>query len=171
MHPDPASALHAQAVQPEEQEAESRKTRSELGEGSDTLPELIVEPTAAWSMSFMGSHEYLALEIIKREGHGSAVNWWMFSFFLHELLCGKTPFKGSGDRPAVQHDQPAAALPGDRRRCTLNPVPTAPAKSQVTATQGYNSSIAMRYALRLRLRLTLVKHRVYDKLNPLSPMG
>eukprot|EP00252_Welwitschia_mirabilis_P023664 TRINITY_DN6751_c0_g1_i1.p1 TRINITY_DN6751_c0_g1~~TRINITY_DN6751_c0_g1_i1.p1 ORF type:complete len:174 (+),score=28.72 TRINITY_DN6751_c0_g1_i1:57-578(+) len=45
-------------------------------------------------MSFVGTHEYLAPEIIKGEGHGSAVDWWTFGIFLYELLHGKTPFKG-----------------------------------------------------------------------------
>ncbi|XP_074581143.1 serine/threonine-protein kinase D6PK-like [Curcuma longa] len=66
-----------------------------------TLPELVVEPTTARSMSFVGTHEYLAPEIIKGEGHGSAVDWWTFGIFLHELLYGKTPFKGSGNRATL----------------------------------------------------------------------
>lgn len=52
-------------------------------------------------MSFVGTHEYLAPEIIKGEGHGSAVDWWTFGIFLHELLYGKTPFKGSGNRATL----------------------------------------------------------------------
>lgn len=66
-----------------------------------TLPELLAEPTAARSMSFVGTHEYLAPEIIKGEGHGSAVDWWTFGIFLYELLYGKTPFKGSGNRATL----------------------------------------------------------------------
>ncbi|XP_010909306.1 serine/threonine-protein kinase D6PKL1 [Elaeis guineensis] len=65
------------------------------------LPELIAEPTNARSMSFVGTHEYLAPEIIKGEGHGSAVDWWTFGIFLYELLFGKTPFKGSGNRATL----------------------------------------------------------------------
>ncbi|KAL3690428.1 hypothetical protein R1sor_016737 [Riccia sorocarpa] len=65
------------------------------------LPELIAEPTAARSMSFVGTHEYLAPEIIKGEGHGSAVDWWTFGIFLYELLHGKTPFKGTGNRATL----------------------------------------------------------------------
>lgn len=65
------------------------------------LPELIAEPTSARSMSFVGTHEYLAPEIIKGEGHGSAVDWWTFGIFLYELLFGKTPFKGSGNRATL----------------------------------------------------------------------
>nr|GEZ22892.1 hypothetical protein [Tanacetum cinerariifolium] len=39
------------------------------------LPELMVEPTSGKSMSFVRTHEYLALEIFKGEGHESVVNW------------------------------------------------------------------------------------------------
>ncbi|XP_061362900.1 serine/threonine-protein kinase D6PK-like [Gastrolobium bilobum] len=79
----------------------SRKPRAEPGMPSSTLPELVAEPTSARSMSFVGTHEYLAPEIIKGEGHGSAVDWWTFGIFLHELLYGKTPFKGSGNRATL----------------------------------------------------------------------
>jgi serine/threonine protein kinase len=79
----------------------TRKARSELGQNAGTLPELVAEPTSARSMSFVGTHEYLAPEIIKGEGHGSAVDWWTFGIFLHELLYGKTPFKGSGNRATL----------------------------------------------------------------------
>ncbi|KAH9607190.1 hypothetical protein KSS87_021256 [Heliosperma pusillum] len=65
------------------------------------LPELMAEPTNARSMSFVGTHEYLAPEIIKGEGHGSAVDWWTFGIFMYELLFGKTPFKGSGNRATL----------------------------------------------------------------------
>jgi serine/threonine protein kinase len=47
-----------------------------MGNQVSPLPELIAEPTNARSMSFVGTHEYLAPEIIKGEGHGSAVDWW-----------------------------------------------------------------------------------------------
>ncbi|CAA6656498.1 unnamed protein product [Spirodela intermedia] len=79
-----------------------RKPRAEQSGGhSATLLELVAEPTAARSMSFVGTHEYLAPEIIKGEGHGSAVDWWTFGIFLHELLYGKTPFKGSSNRATL----------------------------------------------------------------------
>ncbi|XP_060193726.1 serine/threonine-protein kinase D6PK-like [Lycium barbarum] len=64
-------------------------------------PELLAEPTSARSMSFVGTHEYLAPEIIKGEGHGSAVDWWTFGIFLYELLFGQTPFKGAGNRATL----------------------------------------------------------------------
>ncbi|KAK8637463.1 hypothetical protein V6N13_064882 [Hibiscus sabdariffa] len=77
------------------------KVKNELDRQVRPLPELIAEPTDARSMSFVGTHEYLAPEIIKGEGHGSAVDWWTFGIFLYELLFGKTPFKGAGNRATL----------------------------------------------------------------------
>ena len=79
----------------------SSKLKNEVGNQVMPLPELIAEPTGAKSMSFVGTHEYLAPEIIKGEGHGSAVDWWTFGIFLYELLFGKTPFKGPGNRATL----------------------------------------------------------------------
>ncbi|KAG7017784.1 hypothetical protein SDJN02_19650, partial [Cucurbita argyrosperma subsp. argyrosperma] len=77
------------------------KPKSEVYHQVSPLPELIAEPTSARSMSFVGTHEYLAPEIIKGEGHGSAVDWWTFGIFLYELLFGRTPFKGAGNRATL----------------------------------------------------------------------
>uniref|UniRef100_A0A5B6ZXG5 non-specific serine/threonine protein kinase n=1 Tax=Davidia involucrata TaxID=16924 RepID=A0A5B6ZXG5_DAVIN len=77
------------------------KPKTEIYHQASPLPELIAEPTSARSMSFVGTHEYLAPEIIKGEGHGSAVDWWTFGIFLYELLFGKTPFKGAGNRATL----------------------------------------------------------------------
>ncbi|CAK9858773.1 unnamed protein product [Sphagnum jensenii] len=81
--------------------AKNTKPKMEMGYPITPLPELIAEPTGARSMSFVGTHEYLAPEIIKGDGHGSAVDWWTFGIFLYELLYGKTPFKGSGNRATL----------------------------------------------------------------------
>ncbi|KAF8048986.1 hypothetical protein N665_2336s0005 [Sinapis alba] len=79
----------------------TRKTQTDVFRShSGSLPELVAEPNTK-SMSFVGTHEYLAPEIIKGEGHGSAVDWWTFGIFVHELLYGKTPFKGSGNRATL----------------------------------------------------------------------
>lgn len=77
------------------------KQKNDVQNQVTPLPELIAEPTNARSMSFVGTHEYLAPEIIKGEGHGSAVDWWTFGIFLFELLFGRTPFKGSANRATL----------------------------------------------------------------------
>lgn len=66
-------------------------------EVEDDEPELVAEPINAKSMSFVGTHEYLAPEVISGQGHGSAVDWWTFGVFLYELLYGRTPFKGENN--------------------------------------------------------------------------
>ncbi|CAK9174328.1 unnamed protein product [Ilex paraguariensis] len=80
----------------------NRKSKSDFGLFvGGSLPELMAEPSNVRSMSFVGTHEYLAPEIIRGEGHGSAVDWWTFGIFLYELLHGTTPFKGSGNRATL----------------------------------------------------------------------
>ncbi|KAG5126299.1 hypothetical protein JHK82_027134 [Glycine max] len=81
--------------------AKARKLKNDLGAQLRSLPQLVAEPTDARSNSFVGTHEYLAPEIIKGEGHGAAVDWWTFGVFLYELLYGRTPFKGSNNEETL----------------------------------------------------------------------
>ncbi|XP_057540265.1 serine/threonine-protein kinase WAG1-like [Amaranthus tricolor] len=66
---------------------------------SDVVPkihfgEFVVEPTGAFSKSCVGTHEYLAPELVNGNGHGNAVDWWAFGVLIYELIYGTTPFKG-----------------------------------------------------------------------------
>ncbi|KAF3779050.1 Serine/threonine-protein kinase [Nymphaea thermarum] len=60
-----------------------------------SVPDVVAEPADVRSMSFVGTHEYLAPEIISGDGHGSAVDWWTLGIFVFELLYGVTPFRGA----------------------------------------------------------------------------
>lgn len=62
--------------------------------GHHSRPEFVAEPIDVRSMSFVGTHEYLAPEIVSGEGHGSAVDWWTLGIFIFELFYGVTPFRG-----------------------------------------------------------------------------
>lgn len=72
----------------------TRRTRKKKRSARCGSLEIIAEPIEVRSMSFVGTHEYLAPEIISGEGHGNAVDWWTLGVFMFELLYGITPFKG-----------------------------------------------------------------------------
>ncbi|KAK9078716.1 hypothetical protein SSX86_002773 [Deinandra increscens subsp. villosa] len=57
--------------------------------------DIMAEPVETRSMSFVGTHEYLAPEVVSGEGHGNAVDWWTLGIFVYELFYGVTPFRGS----------------------------------------------------------------------------
>ena len=42
--------------------------------------------------SFCGSIAYLAPEMIRRQGHGKTVDWYLFGVIFYEMLTGKPPF-------------------------------------------------------------------------------
>lgn len=70
------------------------RRRKKKKPGRRTGPEFVSEPVDVRSMSFVGTHEYLAPEIVSGEGHGSAVDWWTLGIFIFELFYGVTPFRG-----------------------------------------------------------------------------
>jgi serine/threonine protein kinase len=39
-----------------------------------------------------GTPEYMAPEIIKKDGHGKAVDWWCLGCLIYELVYGMPPF-------------------------------------------------------------------------------
>ncbi|KRX16432.1 cAMP-dependent protein kinase catalytic subunit alpha [Trichinella nelsoni] len=42
-----------------------------------------------------GAWEYIAPEIIKNQGYGTSIDWWMFGILLYDLCNGRTPFKAA----------------------------------------------------------------------------
>ena len=44
------------------------------------------------TVSFCGSVAYLAPEMIKKTGHGKAVDWYLLGVLLYELVVGSPPY-------------------------------------------------------------------------------
>ncbi|CAK58167.1 unnamed protein product (macronuclear) [Paramecium tetraurelia] len=59
--------------------------------------------------SFCGSVAYLAPEMIKRQGHGKAVDWYLLGVVMYELLSGLPPYY-TNDREALFYNIENASL-------------------------------------------------------------
>ncbi|KAL3508887.1 hypothetical protein ACH5RR_028288 [Cinchona calisaya] len=68
-----------------------------------TVTEFVAEPTTAFSRSCVGTHEYLAPELVSGNGHGNGVDWWAFGVLIYELLYGTTPFKGGSKESTLRN--------------------------------------------------------------------
>jgi len=54
-----------------------------------------LSPMTDESHTFCGTPEYLAPEIIQKQGHGKAVDWWSLGVLTYELSTGQPPFYSS----------------------------------------------------------------------------
>ncbi|KAL8205393.1 hypothetical protein R6Q57_008944 [Mikania cordata] len=70
---------------------------------TERMPEFVAEPTTAFSRACVGTHEYLAPELITGDGHGNGVDWWAFGVLIYELLYGTTPFRGSSKESTLRN--------------------------------------------------------------------
>eukprot|EP00730_Choanoeca_flexa_P019203 TRINITY_DN9373_c0_g1_i1.p1 TRINITY_DN9373_c0_g1~~TRINITY_DN9373_c0_g1_i1.p1 ORF type:complete len:686 (+),score=168.84 TRINITY_DN9373_c0_g1_i1:223-2280(+) len=54
------------------------------------------------NMTFAGTCEYMAPEIINREGHNKAVDWWSLGALLFDMLTGSPPFAASTRKKTME---------------------------------------------------------------------
>ncbi|KAI3803623.1 hypothetical protein L1987_31780 [Smallanthus sonchifolius] len=77
----------------------NRRVRTE----DEMVTEFVAEPTTAFSKSCVGTHEYLAPELVNGSGHGNGVDWWAFGVLVYELLYGTTPFRGGSKESTLRN--------------------------------------------------------------------
>ncbi|KAH6822331.1 Protein kinase superfamily protein [Perilla frutescens var. hirtella] len=102
------------------------KRRRKKKAGRQNGPAFVAEPIDVRSMSFVGTHEYLAPEIVSGEGHGSAVDWWTLGIFIFELFYGVTPFRG------MDHEITLANIVARALDFPKEPAVPAPAKDLIS---------------------------------------
>eukprot|EP01061_Rhynchopus_euleeides_P027091 TRINITY_DN4411_c1_g2_i1.p1 TRINITY_DN4411_c1_g2~~TRINITY_DN4411_c1_g2_i1.p1 ORF type:complete len:310 (+),score=95.73 TRINITY_DN4411_c1_g2_i1:49-930(+) len=47
--------------------------------------------------TFCGTPQYMAPELIMKQGHGRAADWWSLGVFLFEMIVGRAPFPNNGN--------------------------------------------------------------------------
>jgi protein-serine/threonine kinase len=55
--------------------------------------------------SFCGSLAYLAPEVIRRQGHGKAVDWYLLGVVFYEMVVGKPPYFSMDKKELLQNIQ------------------------------------------------------------------
>ena len=53
--------------------------------------------------SFCGSYAYLAPEMLKKSGHGKAVDWYLLGVIIYEMLIGLPPYYANNKEDLLEN--------------------------------------------------------------------
>ncbi|KAI3716135.1 hypothetical protein L6452_23254 [Arctium lappa] len=95
------------------------------------VTEFVAEPTTAFSKSCVGTHEYLAPELVNGGGHGNGVDWWAFGVLVYELLYGTTPFRGESKESTLRNIAASNGVTFEETEDARAPPGTAEAKDLI----------------------------------------
>ncbi|KAI8848711.1 putative calmodulin-dependent protein kinase type 1 [Chytridium lagenaria] len=100
---DAVGYLHEQnIVTPENLLFRSKETLSELVIADFGLSKIMDPETYEGLMTTCGTPGYMAPEVIRKTGHGRAVDLWSIGVLSYFLLCGYTPFDSTSSADELQ---------------------------------------------------------------------